>query len=61
MEFDKSNSAVNFVAEIEENKANKQRRPNIPMDLFLRYYFLQRKKEFTGEERALLVDHVYRL
>jgi hypothetical protein len=27
----------------------------------LRYYFLDRKKDFTAEERALLVDHVYRM
>ena len=29
------------------------------IDLFLRYYFLGRKKDFTGEERAYVVQHVY--
>lgn len=31
----------------------------MPIDLFLRYYFLGRKKDFTGEERAYIVQHVY--
>ena len=29
------------------------------MDLFLRYYFLGRKKDFTAEDRAYIVQHCY--
>ena len=32
---------------------------NIPMDLFLRFYFLERKKDFTSLDRALIVQHCY--
>ena len=28
---------------------------NVPIDLFLRFYFLERKKEFTSDERAIIV------
>ena len=28
---------------------------NIPLDLFLRYYFLDHKKDFTTEDRAAIV------
>ena len=27
--------------------------------MFLRFYFLNRKKDFSGEERAMIVEHVY--
>ena len=30
-------------------------RSNVPIDLFLRFYFLNRKKEFTSDERAIIV------
>jgi len=29
------------------------------MDLFLRFYFLERKKEFDSQDRALIVQHCY--
>jgi hypothetical protein len=38
---------------------------NIPLDLFLRYYFLERKSETKGElsaeDRAQIVEYVYSL
>ena len=41
------------------NEKLKHLRANLPLDLFLRYYFLGKKKEFTAEERAYIVQHVY--
>lgn len=32
---------------------------NVPLDLFLRYYFLQRKLDFLSEDRAVIVQQCY--
>ena len=32
---------------------------NVPLDLFLRYYFLDHKKDYETEDRAAIVQHVY--
>jgi len=55
-DHDKSNSegVQNFQYD-QEKLGNKTMRANLPLDLFLRYYFLQRKKEFSAEERAFIV------
>ena len=34
---------------------------NIPMDIFLRYYFLDHKNEFDNEARNQIVEIVYTL
>ena len=36
-------------------------RPNLPIDLYLRYYFLDRKNDYTPEQRAFIVQHTYNL
>ncbi len=33
--------------------------PNPPLDLFLRFYFLDRKNDFKSEDRAIIVQHCY--
>ena len=33
----------------------------MPLDLFLRYYFLGRKNDFTAEERGFIVQHCYQM
>lgn len=37
----------------------KHLRARLPMDLFLRYYFLGRKNDFTAQDRAFIVQHIY--
>ena len=34
---------------------------NIPLDLFLRYYFLKEKKNLEATDREAIVDYVYHL
>ena len=43
----------------EVTKELKHLRASLPMDLFLRYYFLGRKAEFTAQDRAYIVQHCY--
>lgn len=32
---------------------------NVPLDLYLRYHFLDKKNEFSSEDRAVIVQHTY--
>lgn len=42
-------------------RQSKTLRPNLPIDLYLRYFFLDRKNDFTPEQRAFIVQHTYSL
>jgi len=53
-------AVIEILQSFDDKHLNEPNR-NIPLDLFLRYYFLERKKLFDSKARASIVDHVYYL
>jgi len=58
----KSQSAhIQKILESYEQKHISEPHRNVPMDSFLRFYFLDHKKEVDSLDREKIVDHVYTL
>jgi hypothetical protein len=51
---------LNILNKFDEEHINNPGR-NIPLDLYLRYYFLNIKKEVDSLDREAIVDYVYYL